>query len=316
MRATIVSYGEVLWDLLPSGAVLGGAPFNFLYRVNSLGHRGVMVSRLGEDELGGRALEIVEELGLETGYLQRDGRHPTGTVEVSFDERRNPDYRIIPQVAYDFIEPEQRLHELIRQADCLCFGTLIQRHSVSRDTLYRLLPSFSGSFVLLDINLRQDCYTGGSVLESIARADILKLNDGEAAVVAGLYDGSSGGSVDLKRFAEILFSRSDLRYLVVSLGERGAFAASRSGEAVYHPAFSVILQDPVGSGDAFSAGFLDALLSGRDLAGACRLGNALGALVASQEGATRALSRSQIEEFVEHAGPGPVEEALRDYMVF
>jgi fructokinase len=316
MRATIVAYGEILWDLLPSGAVLGGAPFNFLYRVNSLGHRGVMVSRLGADELGERALEIVEGLGLEAGYLQRDGRHPTGTVAVSFDEKRDPDYRIVPQVAYDFIEPEQGLYELIRQADCLCFGTLIQRHSVSRDTLHQLLPSFSGSFVLLDINLRRDCYTRSSVLQSIARADILKLNDGEAAVVAGLYDGSSGRTVDLQRFAELLFSRSDLRYVVVSLGERGAFAASRKGEAVYHPAFSVTLQDPVGSGDAFSAGFLDALLHGRDLAGACRLGNALGALVASQEGGTRPLSRSQIEAFLEHAEPGPVEEALRDFMVF
>lgn len=316
MRRTIVAYGEILWDLLPSGAVLGGAPFNFVYRINSLGHKGVMVSRLGHDELGDRAFAIVKELGLDTEYLQRDPKHPTGTVEVSFDQEKNPEYRIIPDVAYDFIESRGDLNELISRAESLCFGTLIQRREDSRNTLYRLLDRFSGRFVLLDINLRRDCYTRRSIVESIRQAHILKLNDGEADLLAEIYEVPSGGAgLDLSGFCERLFARSDLLYIVVTLGQRGAFAASRDGQKVYHPAFSVRLQDPVGSGDAFTAGFLDALLNDRSLLEACRLGNAAGALVASQEGATQPVSRSQIDTFLGSAELGPVEEGLQAFLV-
>jgi fructokinase len=316
MSRTVVAYGELLWDLLPSGAVLGGAPFNFVYRVNSLGHRGVMVSRLGRDDLGNRTLEIVLELGLETGYLQRDPMHPTGTVEVRFDEKKNPEYRIIPDVAYDFIEPTENLHELAAEAECLCFGTLIQRREGSRSTLYRLLDNFSGRFALLDINLRPDCYTRRSIRESIRRADILKLNDGEADLLAKIYGvRRDGNTLDPGRFADSLFARSDLHYIVLTLGERGAFAASRDGQKVYHPAFSVQLRDPVGAGDAFTAAFLDALLNEQALAEACRFANAAGALVASQEGATQPLDRARIEAFLRSAEPGPIEEDCRGYLL-
>jgi fructokinase len=316
MQKIIVAYGELLWDLLPSGAVLGGAPFNFVYRVNSLGHRGLMVSRLGDDELGDRALEIVEGLGLETGCLQRDEDYPTGTVEVSFDERKNPDYRIIPNAAYDFIALSDDLREAVALADCLCFGTLIQRREVSRNTLYELLDNFSGGFVLLDINLRRDCYTRESILESIAHADILKLNDGEADLLAEIYGVERGeDGIDLNRFAEILLGCSNLKYVVVTLGERGAFAVSREGEKAYHPAFSVRLRDSVGSGDSFTAGFVDALLNDQSLSLACRYGNALGALVAAQEGATQPLDRPLVDAFLDTAELGPIEKSLKKYLV-
>ena len=313
--STIVAYGEILWDLLPSGAVLGGAPFNFCYRVNSLGHRGVMVSRLGSDKLGDRTVEIVEKLGLETGYLQRDGRQPTGTVEVTFDEQKNPEYWIIPEVAYDFIEPADNLGELMEQAECLCFGTLIQRRRGSRETLHRLLDRFSGRFALLDINLRRDCYTRETILDSLRRAHILKLNDGEARILADIYRVERGAEgLDLGNFADALFARSTLRYIVVTLGAEGALAASREGLKVYHPSFSVELRDSVGSGDAFTAGFLDALLDDRPLSAACRLGNGMGALVAAQEGATQPLTRARIDDFLRTAELGPVREDLRRYL--
>jgi fructokinase len=316
MSRTVVAYGEILWDLLPSGAVLGGAPFNFVYRVNSLGHRGVMVSRLGHDDLGNRALQTVKELGLETGYLQRDPKHPTGTVEVRFDERKNPHYRIIPGVAYDFIEPKESLQELTAGADCLCYGTLIQRQEGSRRTLYQLLDDFSGRFALLDINLRPDCYTPESILESVRRADILKLNDGEAELLAEIYGVQQGeAGLDPSGFTDALFARTDLHYIVLTLGERGAFAASRGGEKTYHPAFSVQLRDPVGAGDAFTAGFLDALLNEQSLAQACRFASAAGALVASQEGGTQPLDRSRIEAFLRSAQTGPIEAGYRRYLI-
>jgi fructokinase len=275
-----------------------------------------MVSRLGNDELGDRALEIVEGLGLETGYLQRDEDYPTGTVEVSFDEQKNPDYRIIPNVAYDVIEPREDLVALVGKADCLCFGTLIQRKEVSRNTLYELLGGFAGRFVLVDINLRRNCYTRESILESIAHADILKLNDGEADLLAEIYGMElSAGGIDLSRFTEALLVRSNLKFIVVTLGERGAFAVSREGEKTYHPAFSVRLRDSVGSGDAFTAGFVDALLNDRSLPLACRYGNALGAMVAAQEGGTQPLDRSQVDAFLEATELGPIDKGLKEYLV-
>jgi fructokinase len=275
-----------------------------------------MVSRLGTDDLGDRALRIVNDLELETGYLQRDPEHPTGTVEVTFDERRNPRYRIIPEVAYDFIEDTEDLRDLAAAADCLCFGTLIQRREASRNTLYRLLDEFSGRFALLDINLRPDCHTRRSILESIGRANILKLNDGEAERLVQIYELPRGSEAkDPGGFTDTLFARTHLQYIVLTLGERGAFAASREGEMVYHPAFSVNLRDPVGAGDAFAAGFLDALLNDQSLTEACRFASAAGALVAAQEGATQPLVRAQIEAFLQSAETGAVEEEYRRYLI-
>ncbi len=312
MGATIVSYGEVLWDLLPTGAVLGGAPFNFAYRAGSLGHRGRMISRVGEDDLGRRALRAVEGLGLETGTIQRDAGRPTGTVQVVFDERRNPSYTIVPDVAYDFIEPTADLLRAAAEADCFCFGTLVQRSPVSRATLGRLLDAFRGRFVLLDLNLRKDCWDRDTVLDSLGRADILKLNEEEMRVLAGLCGltaAGPGAGPGLPAPAEepaalagdLLHGPagvSGLRIVVVTLGERGALAVARGGETVYHPGFEVELKDPIGSGDAFSAGFLHQLLLDRPLEEACRFGNALGAAVAAQEGATRPVPPAELERLL------------------
>ena len=312
MSFTVVAYGEVLWDLLPSGAVLGGAPFNFVYRVQTLGDRGLMVSRLGRDELGEKALGTIRNLGMDTAHLQWDDEHPTGSVEVSFDQRRNPSYEIIRGVAYDHIEPTDAALAAAAEADCLCFGTLIQRTRVSRDTLGRLLEAFRGRLSILDINLRPECYSDETIRLSVERADILKLNDGEAQTLAGLY-GLEGRA--LSEIARGLLDRTALQIVVVTLGERGALAASQGGEVVYHPGYAVELVDPLGSGDAFTAGFVHALLREQPLASACRFGNALGAMVARQEGATQPIAREEVQPFMAGSSPGSVEESLREFLV-
>jgi fructokinase len=306
----VLAFGEVLWDLLPTGAVLGGAPFNFAYRIKSIGNRGLMVSRLGRDDLGREAMEIIRGLGMDTDHLQWDGDKPTGTVEVSFDERRDPVFTIIRDVAYDYIEPTSAALEAAGAADSLCFGTLVQRTEVSRATLGRLLQAFSGRFAILDINLRPKCYTQESIRLSLERADILKLNDGEARTLAELYGLGGRG---LPGIVEGLFERASLQIIVTTLGDRGALAATRDGEVVYHPAFAVEVVDPLGSGDAFTAGFVDALLRGESLGAACRYGNALGAMVARQEGATRPIELSEVEPFVRATSLGPLEAGLAGY---
>lgn len=307
---TIVAYGEVLWDLLPSGPVLGGAPLNFVYRINSLGYRGIMISQLGNDAFGDQALEQMTALGMETDFIRRTSEYPTGTVEITLDEQKNPDFTIIPNVAYDYIRHTPEMDELVRKAECLCFGTVAQRSDVSRRTLEDLLDLFSGQYVLFDINLRKNCYTSEVIKASLARSSILKLNDGEMPVVAQLY-GIPDKSI--QKFTDGLFQKIPLKYCLVTLGAQGAFAASNDGEKVYEPAYRVNLVDTCGSGDAFTAGFLYALLENQGLRQACKFGNALGAMVAEQHGATQTTTLSEIEQFMQKRETIEVEPQFKEY---
>ena len=304
---TIVSYGEVLWDLLPSGPALGGAPFNFACRVASLGNRSIMASRLGRDELGDKAMRRIVELGVETSCLQWDEERPTGTVNVSLDAKGIPDYFIAPDAAYDRIEPAPALLGLASRADCICYGMIARRGQRSAATLDQLLAGFTGRFSLLDLNLRKDCWTDASVASSIGNAGMLKLNDHELDVVAGIFSLPQGSIAERAR---ALLEKTRLSHVVVTLGEGGAFAASRSGETVYRPGFSVKLVDTVGSGDAFTAGFLHTLLDGGSLADACEFGNALGALVAGQRGATQPTPIADIRRMLREGARAPADPRL------
>ena len=271
---TVLAVGEVLWDLLPDGARLGGAPFNFAARVNRLGDRALMVSRLGSDALGDEAMSTVGELGLDTTFLQCDPVHPTGTVQVRFDEKGVPDYVIVPDVAYDYLEPSETLDEVVTQADCLCFGTLVQRSEMTRTTLHRLLERAGDCLRVLDINLRKDCYCRETVECSLGHADLLKLNDDEVQVLDALLDVSAADPV---AFCGAMMARYSLKHCLVTFGADGALVVSRTGETVYEPGYQISVVDTLGSGDAFTAGFVREYLRGRTVQQACRFGNMLGA---------------------------------------
>ncbi len=294
MNKTVVAFGEILWDILPSGTVLEGAPFNFVYRVNSLGDHGIMVSRIGSDDPGRQAYEKAVSLGLDTSCLQWDDLHPTGTVNVSFDSGNNPDYVIVPDVAYDSIEPRSLNITASQRADCFCFGTLIQRSEKSRSTLGELLDHADSSLKFLDINFRRNCYDRDTVLYSLGKADVLKLNEDEVHELAGILNISCN---IIPVFCEEVLSRFSLRYFLVTLKELGAFAVSDSGEKKYSPGYSVNLVDSLGSGDAFSAGFIHSILRGASLHDACEAGNVLGAMVAEQRGATAPITIKDIKAF-------------------
>jgi fructokinase len=294
MKKTILAFGEVLWDILPSCTVLGGAPFNFAYRANSLGDVGLMISRLGRDELGNKACDQIVQLGLDTRFIQWDDQFPTGTVQVSFDEQNNPDYFITPQVAYDLIELTDELLEAVSTADCLCFGTLSQRAGTSRKTIEQLLENTNKSLKFLDINLRKKCYSLETVTFSLRKADVLKLNEDEAHQLGGML-GIAHGS--LWQFCQEVSRKWSLKYCLVTLGEHGAVAFSDNGQKVYVPGYKVSLVDSLGSGDAFSAGFVHKLLRGASIAEACEFGNVLGALVAAKEGATSLITLDDVKRF-------------------
>ena len=293
---TIVAYGEVLWDLLPGGAVLGGAPFNFACRIGTFGFTARMASRLGRDAYGDRALAEGERLGLDMSLVQRDSERPTGTVNVILDGDGVPDFTIITDVAYDHIKAEDAILAAASHAGCICFGTLIQRAERSRGTLAAMLAAAPLSCLrFLDINLRKSCFSRKTVDSSLDHADILKLNEVEIAVVAGMF----GYPQEIRPFVETVIAKRELSACVVTFGAKGAFAMSGNGEQVYSPGFEVTVVDTVGSGDAFSAGFVSRILRKDSLAEACETGNVLGALAATKHGATSPVTWDEMDRLHE-----------------
>lgn len=295
MSYTVVSFGEVLWDLLPKGAVLGGAPFNLAFRVNSLGNKGIILSKLGKDNYGDKALLQIKQFKMNTDFIQIDNNYPTGTVNIFFDENKEPDYDIITNVAYDFINPEDSLFNLLEKADCFCFGLLAQRNPVSKDTIDKMLNEFKGPYIFLDINLRKNCYTKENIISSLKKANIIKFNEEEVKIIAKYFDKTD---LSIPDFIDFVIETNNLKYCILTLGDKGAYTVSDTRERVYLPAYSIKLEDPCGSGDAFSAGFIHSILNGKSLFESCRLGNALGSIVANQKGATQLITISEIENFI------------------
>lgn len=309
---TILAMGEVLWDLLPDGPRLGGALFNLAARVNRLGDRALMVSRLGRDALGDEALAAVQSLGLDTALLQRDDVHSTGTVQVRFDDKGIPDYFIVPEVAYDYVQPDKMLDEAVTRADCFCFGTLVQRTAGTRKTLRHLLAQAERCLKVLDINLRKDCFSREIVEYSLGHAELLKLNDDE---VQTLDDLLAVHADDPVAFCTEIMTRYPLEHCLVTFGENGALAISRGGETVYEPGYRVDVVDTLGSGDAFTAGFVHKFLHGATVRQACRFGNALGAMVATQVGGTEPIAPEAIARFENDGTERNVLPELERFMV-
>jgi fructokinase len=267
-----------------------------------------MVSRLGEDEYGHTARIIMKDLGMDTRIMQRDETHPTGTVDIIFDEHNQPDYTINPNVAYDFIEPTGELLQMVEQADLLCFGTLAQRSEVSHKTAQKLIAKTTAATKLLDINLRKDCYTKLNIIESLQHADLLKLNHEEVDVLIPMLNMKAKSIVD---FAKEIIESQNLKLCILTLGEHGVLTVSNQGEVVYEPGFSITLVDPCGSGDAFTAAFIDQWFAKQPLTLCCRYGNALGAIVATHSGATTPVSPIEIEAFL----ASPPERIVNDELL-
>ncbi len=302
MKPVITAYGEALWDLLPDGPVLGGALLNFTYRAKTLGADAECITKLGEDDLGDKAASTMDDLGFNLQYVQRDPAKPTGTVEVAFDAQKNPSYTIIQNVAYDYISYTENLQKRVESSNCICFGSLIQRGETSRRTLFSLKEHFSGKYVLYDINLRKDCYTAETVGASLDICNIAKLNEEELFALQEMLP-ITGSSI--REITESCVRRYNLAYCLVTLGDKGLFAVSNTGAEVYVPGISVELKDPIGAGDACTAGFICTLLEGRTLDYACKYANALGAAVAETAGATAFVAPEKVEEILRNGNFSP-----------
>jgi fructokinase len=286
----IVALGQVLWDLLPSGKALGGAPFNFAFHCHQLGRRAAFVSRVGRDELGREARAAVRALGMDDAFLQDDDSHPTGTVTVEL-EGGQPRYTIHENVAFDHLAAEPRLLDLVARANVVCFGTLCLRAPVSRDTIQRLVRAASGAIVVCDLNLRQQFYSPEIVESSLRASRWLKLNDDELRVLAEMF--RLPGRRDSAKLAN-LRKRFALELVALTRGAQGALVQTLD-EEVAVPGVAVAVADTVGAGDAFTAGLAVRVLEGAAVAEAAAFANRLAALVATRPGGTPRIDRAEVE---------------------
>jgi fructokinase len=276
--------------MLPLGKQAGGAPFNFTFHSYQLGWPAVMVSRVGKDELGQDLVEKCKELGLNPEFLQEDLIHPTGTVEVELDSQGQAEYEIKEDVAWDHLEWNDGLKNLAGNCAAVCFGTLCQRHSVTRNTLKNFLERCPKKTIkVFDINLRQNFYNREILEESLYKATWAKVNEQELETLTDLL-GLKGD--DLKESLEILRRRYNLELAALTLGENGCLVNTKN-ERIYLQGHKIEVVDTIGAGDSFTAGLLVGLLKKKPLRRAITIANDLAAQVASKTGGTPLIDFNQ-----------------------
>lgn len=289
---TVVGLGEILWDLLPSGRQLGGAPANFAYCSHLLGENAVVASRVGDDQLGKDIRATLAKAGISDHFLQNDSLHPTGTVRVELDRAGMPKFEISEPVAWDFMQWTAEWQQLAKRTDAVCFGSLAQRGPESRRTIQQFLDSTPASALrIFDINLRQNFYSAETITQSLDRANVVKLNQEEVLRVRELLNLSGGGDAP---FCHDLIARFDLKLACITRGAEGSLLCTH--RAMHeHPGFRVEVKDTVGAGDAFTAALVHGLLEQRTLAKINDSANRLGAWVAMHSGAMPPPPKNGIE---------------------
>lgn len=276
----IISIGEIVWDQFAETTVLGGAPLNVAYHLQAQGWPAMIISRVGDDELGRTTIDKVKKLGLPVQGIQQDPVLPTGRVLVSLDARNQPHFDIAAPAAWDNIQLEEALSLVGDTRYHLVFGTLAQRNETSRQVIESLCDKALSRFY--DVNLRPPYTPAGHVRRSLAAADVLKVNREELLTINDWFMKQGGPEEDI---AGSLLTTFDLSLLAVTDGANGARLITRN-RSVFHPGFPVQTADPVGSGDAFFSALIIGYLSGLPLEVCLERANRAGAYVASQTGAT------------------------------
>ena len=278
----VVGLGEVLWDVLPEGKKLGGAPANFAYHAGQfLGQNNtIAISALGEDRLADETIDALREHGL-NDLLPRVP-YPTGTVQVQLDEQGIPTYDIRENVAWDNIPFDDDIAAIARNCRAVCFGSLAQRNIVSRDTIHRFLNATPDDCVkIFDINLRQQFYTKEILKESLLRCNILKINDEELVLIGRMF-GYPG--LDIENKCWLILGKYNLDMLVLTCGTNGSYVFT-PGQMSFQKTPKVEVADTVGAGDSFTGSFCAAILSGKPVTEAHKLAVEVSAFVCTQNGA-------------------------------
>ena len=278
----VVGLGEVLWDVLPEGKKLGGAPANFAYHAGQFlgSDNTIAISALGEDKLADETIEALREHGLND--LMPKVPYPTGTVQVQLDEQGIPTYDIKENVAWDNFPFDDDIRQIARNCRAVCFGSLAQRNVVSRETIHKFLDETPADCVkIFDINLRQQFYTQEVIRESLQRCNVLKINDEELVLIGRMF-GYPG--LDIENKCWLILGKYNLDMLVLTCGTNGSYVFT-PGQMSFQETPKVEVADTVGAGDSFTGSFCAAILSGKPVAEAHRLAVQVSAYVCTQNGA-------------------------------
>jgi fructokinase len=281
VKHCVVGIGELLWDMLPAGKQLGGAPANFIYHAGILGAEAYTVSTVGNDASGREILDLLDNLKVSKKFIGVDNEHITGTVSVSLDKNGVPSYIIHKNVAWDFIPFNDDLITLARKADAICFGSLAQRSQVSANSIISFLKALKKDCLkIYDINLRQNFYTTELITASLKLSDILKLNDEELRIISNLL--SINGSE--KELLKQILKTYNLRLIALTKGAEGSILISeKEYSEIKAPAIKIV--DTVGAGDSFTAALTMGLLKGHSIGIVHNHANSLAGYVCSKAGA-------------------------------
>lgn len=280
-------FGEVLWDLLPGGKVMGGAPFNVAAHLINLGVPACFISRVGNDELGNEIRLWLESRNISSEWIETDRDYATGTVRVQLNDKQQAGYDIVSPAAWDFISVNDEMLSLVKKSRGIIFGSLACRNNVTHRGLMALLDA--APLKIFDVNLRPPHYSQPLIESLLHRADLVKLNDDELNIIAAWHPGSGSSEEDRMQFFQKKYS---LQSIIVTKGGDGAVLLHDQFNRV--PGFKVTVADTVGSGDAFLAGFLKKYMHGESPADALTYAGALGALVATHHGANPAIREEEI----------------------
>lgn len=282
MNEIVVGMGEALWDVLPEGKKIGGAPANFAYHVSQFGLPSCVVSAIGDDALGKEIIENFTSKGLD--QLIAEVPYPTGTVQVEIDQTGIPLYDIKENVAWDNIPYTEHLDALAKRTKSICFGSLAQRNVVSRETINHFLdtmPKDDDSLIVFDVNLRQGFYNKEILCKSMQNCNILKINDEELITVSRMF-GYPG--IDLQDKCWILLGKYNLKMLILTCGINGSYVFT-PGNVSFQPTPKVEVADTVGAGDSFTAAFIASILKRKSVTEAHTIAVKTSAFVCTQKGA-------------------------------
>jgi fructokinase len=286
----IVCFGEVLWDILPTGPRPGGAPMNVAYHLHKQGKSTALITRIGSDEKGKELRAIFSERGIRTDFFQVDHQNETGKVFAQPNEQNEVVYDIVYPAAWDFIELEDEGKKLVKQSKYFVYGSLIARNKISKDTLYELLEIANNR--VLDINLRSPHYNKDTVSHLLTKAHTAKLNIAELELITSWY----GSTKTTAERIQLLQDEFNIETIIVTRGAEGA-VVNFKGQLFEHSGFKVSVEDTIGSGDAFLAAFLSSLTTNNNINEALFYASRLGAFVATQSGACPDYFLKDVEKF-------------------
>ncbi len=289
----VVCFGEVLWDILPSGAVPGGAPANVAYHLQKLNKNPALITRIGIDKRGQDLMNIFSQQGVCTDFFQVDDKYETGKVFAKPAEYNEVVYDIVKPAAWDFIAWDDAFTELVSNAEFFVFGSLAARNKTSNDTLFSLLEIAKNK--VLDINLRAPHYNRRIVEQLLQKADFVKMNLAELELITGWFSNHTSIEDRIQSIAD----KFKLSNMVITMGGNGALLLM-NGEIKKHPGFQIAIVDTVGSGDAFLAGLLSQLSDNAGSEASLEFAGGLGAFIATQTGGCPGYEVEEIKELIQH----------------